>query len=191
MSSTWQQGYQAMRPAVLAHLRFTFRFMRPEEREDAIQETEALVVVAYERLFMQGRAAVAFASPLARYAVAQYRTGRRVGGQLNVNDVMSRHAQRHHDLVVERLDRRYPDGAWKEVLVEDHRTPVPDQVAFRIDFETWLAGLSRVKRAVTALLARRETTGDTARCCGLTKGRVSQMRRELQENWQAYRGEYA
>ena len=103
---------------------------------------------------------------------------------------MSRHSQRHHNLVVERLDRRDPIGQWKEVLLEDYRTPVPDQVAFRIDFGTWMSGLSPLKRVVAALLAIRETTGDTARRCSLTAGRVSQLRRELQENWHAYRGEY-
>jgi len=184
MSATWQDGYQAIRPDVLARLRFAFRSLRPEQWEDAMQEAEAIVVVAYERLYRQGRVNVAFPTTLAHYATRQFRAGRRVGGNWRVNDVSSRGG-------LERLDRRDTDGKWKEVLLEDTRTPVPDQAAFRIDFATWLSGLPQVKRAVVALLATRETTTDAARQCGVTAGRVSQMRRELHQHWKAFSGEYA
>jgi hypothetical protein len=128
---------------------------------------------------------------LARYAVAQYRTGRRVGGQLNVNDVMSRHAQRRHDLVVERLDRRYPSGAWKEILIEDRRSTPAETAIARLDFADWLSRLCRRHRNVATTLATGESGRETARRFGLTAGRISQLRGELKRNWQAFQGELA
>ena len=37
-----------------------------------------------------------------------------------------------------------------EAIVEDPRTPVPDQVAFRIDFPKWLDGMPRRNRKIAA-----------------------------------------
>jgi hypothetical protein len=109
---------------------------------------------------------------LAKFAVRQLRVGRRVGGNLNRNDVLSSHAQRHHGIQVERLDRRYPDGAWKEVLVEDRRsTPAATAIA-RIDFATWLARLCRRDRGVATTLAAGEGGRDTSKKFGLTAGRI-------------------
>ena len=36
---------------------------------------------------------VAYATPLAQYAIKQVRSGRRVGTKINIRDVSSRHAQ--------------------------------------------------------------------------------------------------
>ncbi|HEV3023775.1 MAG TPA: hypothetical protein VGX76_14975, partial [Pirellulales bacterium] len=99
------------------------------------------------------------------------------------------HAQRQHNLTIERLDRRYPDGAWKEVLVEDRRSTPAETAAARIDFATWLARLCRRDRGVATTLAAGESGRDTAKKFGLTAGRISQLRTELKRNWQAFQGE--
>ena len=106
----------------------------PRQSRKPSRESLANAAVAYARLHEQGRADIAYATPLANFAVRQYLAGRQVGGQLNLNDVMSRHAQRHHNLVVERLDRRDYGGEWKEILVEDRRVTPAETAAARIDF---------------------------------------------------------
>jgi len=81
-----------------------FRGLRGDRREDAIQEALANAFVAFSRLVDLGRMQFAFPSALARFAVAQARDGRRVGGSLNVRDVSSEYAQRRKQLQVQRLD---------------------------------------------------------------------------------------
>ena len=94
---------------------------------------------AYARLVDLGKKHLIYLSVLARYAVMQVREGRRVGGKLNTFDVLSRYAQHRKRIVVERLDKFDPDAdEWQEAVIEDHATPVPEQVAFRVDFPDWL-----------------------------------------------------
>ena len=135
---------------------YAFRGLRPEAKQEAIQGSLANAAVAYARLHEQGRADIAYATPLANFAVRQFLAGRRVGGQLNLNDVMSRHAQRHHNLVVERLDRRDYGGEWKEILVEDRRFTPAETAAARIDFADWLSQLCRRDRGIATTLATGE-----------------------------------
>jgi hypothetical protein len=185
----WHAGFLALLPAIYDQLRFNFRGLPPEARDDAIAECLASAAVAFQKLHEQDRADLAYPTVLAKFAVRQFRSGRRVGGQLNRNDVLSTHGQRHHGLTVERLDRRYPDGAWKEVLVEDRRsTPAATAIA-RIDFGDWLSRLCRRERGVATTLASGESGRGTAKKFGLTAGRISQLRGELKRNWERFQGE--
>jgi hypothetical protein len=175
---------------VSAALAAAFRRLRPEQREDALQEALANAFTAFVRLWRRGRQQVAFPCVLAGYAVAQWFAGRRVGSRLNVRDVLSPYAQRRKRFYVERLDRYDPrQAAWREAIVEDRQTPVPDQVAFRIDFPEWLHRLSMRDRRIAEMLARGESTSEVARCHRLTAGRVSQLRRELHDSWLRFHGE--
>ncbi|HEV3025585.1 MAG TPA: hypothetical protein VGX76_24100 [Pirellulales bacterium] len=185
----WSEGFLALLPAIYDQVRYAFRGLRPDALQEAIQETLASAAVAYARLHDQGRADIAYATPLAKFAVRQFRAGRRVGGRLDRNDVLSRHAQRHHKLLVERLDRRDPSGAWKEILVEDRRSTPAETAAARLDFGDWLARLCGRDRGIVAALATGETGRETARMFGLTAGRISQLRTELRRNWKQFQGE--
>ena len=84
----WHAGYLRLLPALRSQLRFAFGRLPPEAREEAIQEGLASTLVAYRRLFEQGRAAVARPSPLANYAIRQFRAGRITGGRLNADGVL-------------------------------------------------------------------------------------------------------
>ena len=100
-----------------------------------------------------GKEDLAYATPLATYAVAQYRAGRRVGNRLNVREVLSEHAQQRKRFTVESLDRfDEEENQWREAVVEDTRTsPVPDVVAFRCDFSQWLHDLPHRNRRITVV----------------------------------------
>ena len=138
----------------------------------------------------QGREELVFTTVLARFAVRQVWAGRQVGTRLNVKDVSSRYAQRRKQIRLERLDRFDPkENRWLEAVVEDHRTPVPEQVCFRVDFPEWLKTLSRRDRRVAQCLAAGHSTGDVARRFGISSARVSQLRRELYDSWQEFHGE--
>jgi hypothetical protein len=185
----WQAGFLTMLPTIRQQLRFAFRDLTTEEREEAVAETTASAAIVYARLFQLGKTDVAYPSALARFAAAQYRSGRRVGNRLNVNDVMSRYAQRRRGIHVERLDKFDLEQGWKEVFVEDRSCTPAELAASRIDFDDWLRGLSAKRRRIAATLAAGESTIGAARKFGLSPGRISQLRRELDEDWRAFHGE--
>ena len=186
----WHDGFLALLPEIRSQINFAFRGFEPASREEAVAETLALALDAYAKLFKQGRADIAYPAPLAMFAARQFRTGRRViGGQVSRDDVLSSRAQSHHNVVVERLDRRDPSGAWKELLVEDRRSTPAETAIARIDFAAWLSRLCHRDRGVATTLAAGETGRDTARMFGITAGRVAQIRAKLRRDWDKFQGE--
>ena len=177
----WHDGFLSMLPRIRQYAHLAFRHLCEEAREEAIAETIANSLVAYVRLFEQGRIDLAYPTVLARFAVAQIQDGRRVGNRRNTKEMLAKRAQKRHGFVVERLDRfdKY-SGEWIEAVVEDTHTPVPDQAAFRCDFPAWLATRSPRNRKIAEALAVGHTTSEVARQFGISAGRVSQLRGELQ-----------
>ena len=182
-----QQEFLSMLPAICSVAHHSFRHLRGDAHDDAVQEVVAQAFVAFTRLVRQGRQHLAFGTVLGHYAVAQYLAGRRTGSRMNSGDVLARRRCR-----VESLDELDPqDGEWRQALVADTKTPVPDQASFRVDFPTWLSGLGSRRRAVAQSLAASHTTREVAKEHGISPGRVSQLRRELHEAWERFHGEPA
>ena len=75
------------------------------------------------------------------------------------------------------------------MLIEDRQAGPSDTAAARIDISDWFDSLPRHKRRVAETLARSETTKATARKFGVSPGRISQTRRELETAWQEFQGE--
>jgi hypothetical protein len=187
---SWQALFQSMLPTIQNCVQFAFRHMSPDLKEEAVQAALANACVACERLVAQGRAERVFPSALARFAVAQVHDGRLVGTPLTVWDVLSPYAQRKKHLVVKRLDSSGEhECQWLESVRQDHRTPVPDQVWFRIDFPEWLASLSWRHQQIAKTLASGHTTNEVARQFSISAGRVSQLRREFNDSWRRFHGE--
>ncbi|MCH8148689.1 MAG: hypothetical protein IH987_11940 [Planctomycetes bacterium] len=179
-----------MLPVIQESASFAFRYLPPEARQEAVQDVTVGALVAFVQLVKLGKARLAYPTVLARYGIAQFRCGRRVGSRLNVRDVSSRYAQRKKKFVVERLDRFCAkQNVWREVLVEDRRATPADIVAVRIDFADWLKSLSWRLRRIANLLATGETTGAAAKKFRVTPGRISQIRRELEQSWRTFQGE--
>lgn len=186
----WHAAFLAMLPAIVGRARVAFRQLDAEARQDALQEVTANATAAFVRLVELDKMDLAYPTVLARYAVAQYRAGRRVGSRLNVRDVLSPYAQRQKQFQVERLDRYDGrEGAWREAVVEDYRTPPAEQAAFRCDFPAWLAQQSQRDRQVAEALCVGNTTGEVARQFGISPARVSQLRRALHASWLAFHGD--
>jgi DNA-directed RNA polymerase specialized sigma24 family protein len=178
-----------MLPKLVRHAKYAFRHMRrSQDYHDMIQETIANAFVAFKALVRRGKMDLAYPTVLARYAVAQIADGRRVGSSLNCQDILSPYAQRLKCLTVERLDRREADDEeqWKEAIVEDTRTPVPDQVIVRCAYPAWLDSLKRRDRRMAEYLSLGNRTSDAARKFKVSAGRVSQIRKELARSWAAF-----
>ena len=175
----WHPAFLEMLPAIQRHARISFRHLDAEAREELVQEVIANSLVAFLRLLTLGKAELAYPSVLARYGAAQARDGRRVGGHLNANDVMSRYAQRRKGFEVE----------WINNMMPEDRTATPAEVATaRMDIRAWLETLSPRNREIASLLAVGETTCETAKQFGLSSGRISQLRGELCGSWEKYQG---
>ena len=179
----WHRQFLAMLPAIRQHAQLSFRHLPAEARAELVQETVANCLVAYCRLVDRQQVALAFPSALARFAVAQVRSGRRIGCRLNSHDVSSAYAQRKKSFRIERLDHDHLPGGWRAAVVEDHHTPVDQQAAFRIDFTAWLTQLAPRHRRIVKFLAAGNSTSDAARRFRLSASRVSQLRRELHLDW--------
>ena len=63
-------------PAVVTRAKFSFRHLRGQDYQDAIQETIANAVVAFVALVRRGKMSIAYPTVLARYAMAQVADGR-------------------------------------------------------------------------------------------------------------------
>ena len=160
----WQKAFLAMLPAIIRHAKIAFRHVHGQDREDKIAETVANCLVAYRRLVQLKKTDRAHPSVLAKYAVAQIKDGRMVGGHMNVKDASSPYCQRVKGVVMERLDHYDEnDEAWLEVLVEDKHIGPADIARTRIDFSNWLASLGRRKQKIAQFSPAGESTKAAAR----------------------------
>ena len=186
-SAGWRPEFLAMLPAIESRARLAFRFLKGDDRDEAVQETICNACCAFARLAEQGRPTAATAASLAAYGVAQVRAGRRVGGTLNVNDVCSTHCRLRKGVVVQALLRQDDrNGQWREILVEDRRATPAELAASRIDFDAFLQTLNRRERRVAETLATGESTSRAAELAGVSPGRISQLRRELKTAWERF-----
>ncbi|MBC8873587.1 MAG: hypothetical protein H8E44_29470 [Planctomycetes bacterium] len=191
-AQTLQDRFLELLPQIRTQASLAFRDEKHELREELIAEVIANCFVAFVRLMDRGLADVIYPTPLTNFAIKQVRSGRKVGGRLNVNDVSSGYAQKAKGFVLEELDRfDQQNEGWKEILIEDRHAGPAETAASRIDVGEWLRSLPRGIRKVAETLALGETTKKAARKHGVSPGRISQMRRELMGNWQAFQCELA
>jgi hypothetical protein len=183
---TWQSAFVEMIPEIQQRLRGAFRDLDREARLESIDEAVVHCLLAYVRLYERGRAEVATAATLAFYAALQVKRGRPAVGRMNGKEPLSRYGQLSSGIRVQRLD-----GQWIDQLVEDKRASIPDQVTAKLDFGTWLATLSRRMNEIARDLAHGFTTSEMAVKHGVTAGRISQMRRDLEKSWLTFQNEAA
>jgi hypothetical protein len=185
-------GFLSILPRIESHGKVYFRHLKcPDRREDAVAEMVALSWLWFRRLAARGRDATCFASALANFAARAVRAGRKVGGKDRAGDVLSPAARARHGFAVGSLPTHstLSGNPLEEALTDNAKSPIPEQVHFRIDWPCWLATRTdRDRRIVTDLMVG-ERTGDVAARHGLTSGRVSQLRTEFHQDWLAFLGE--
>ena len=188
----WHAAFLAMLPSIRDQANYAFRKMRPEAKEDAVGEVVCAACAAFARLVAQGKAHVACPSALTRFAVRQYRAGRRLGCKLNVKDVSSSHCQLQKSITLNRLDRQDREtGEWEEILLEDRHAGPAATAAARIDVHEWFRRMRPRDRRIAQALAVGERTQDVSKRFGISQGRVSQKRLEFRQNWDEFQRENA
>ncbi len=174
-------------PRVEAHGRLYFRHVRCQHRkQELLAEMAALSWRWYVRLVRRGKDVLKFVGRLAVFAARAISSGRRVCGRERARDAMSQSAQRNRGFAVAgaRLG-----GPLAEALQDNTVSPVPDQVAFRLDFPAWRHTRSERDRRVIDCMMTGESTTMLARLFGISQARISQMRREFHDDWRAYCGD--
>jgi hypothetical protein len=188
--SQWQETFITMLPEIQQRLRRAFRNLDPASRDEAVAEGIMHCLLSYARLHERGRAEVATASTLAFYAARQVRRGRPATGRMNGKEPLSRYARIKKGFQIERLHNYSArQDRWIDMLVEDKRASVADQVAARMDVRAWFATLSRRMRQIAKDLAVGCSTSEVAQKHGVTAGRISQLRRSLEASWMTFQNE--
>jgi hypothetical protein len=182
--------FLAMLPRIRQQAAYHLRRLPTEKQAEAVEEVVANTFVSYVHLIERGKANLAFAGPLARYAVCQYLDGRRVGSSMNCNDVTSDYCRQKKGFSLVQLDHiDESTGEWKELIVEDRRSTPAEVATTRIDFGAWLESLPERTKRVAETLATGEATSHAARMFGCSASRISQLRGELYQAWRVFQGE--
>ncbi len=180
----FNEQFLEMLPKIRRQAKIAFRGRTPEVLEELIEEVVASAYCAFVQLVRRGKAALAYPTPLAQYAIRQVYAGRKVGTRQNSGDVLSPCARRNGQFTVERIDRHdRTTGTWDQLLLEDHSAGPADTAAARLDLVAWLRLLSSRNRRIARALAVGETTATVAKEFNLTAGRISQLRKLLCEHW--------
>src|SRR5262249_55667420 len=113
-----------------------------------------------------------------------------VCGRERARDALSPSAQRQHQIKVERLPDFSTLGGnpLAEALVDNRKSPPPEQAAFRLDFPAWLMTRSERDRRLAEELMLGERTLDLSTKFGLSPARVSQLRRDFHQDWERFCG---
>ena len=179
-------------PRVLSHGRVCFGGLKcPHRREDAIQDMIGLAWRWHLRLAEKGKDATTFPTALASYAARAVRSGSRVAGQERANDVLSPVAQRRHHFFVGRLPdfETLTEHPLCEALLDNTKSPPDETVCFKLDFLAWLASLAERDRSIVEDLMIGERTRDVADKHKVSPARISQKRREYQQDWRNFWGD--
>ena len=105
---------------------------------------------------------------------------------------MCRHSKRtKHGFAVGKLpDHSTRNGNPLEEALRDTTQSSPDErAAFRVDFPEWLSKLGDRNRRMAVDMALGNRTDELAEGYGISCGRISQLRRELHDNWERFHGE--
>ena len=187
---SWQASFLKLLPQINQRLKHAFRSLDPASKDEAMQSAIVLCLCSYARLYARQRAHAASASTLVFYAVKQVKSGRPAGGRMNVREPLSLYAQLRRDIKVQPLHTFEPGtGTWIGDLVDSKRASVADVVAIRLDSRNWLATLSLRTRSIAADLAQGFSTSEVAGKYGVSAGRISQLRRELERSWHDFQHE--
>jgi hypothetical protein len=178
-------------PAVQRHAAIQFRLRRGQDRDDAIQETQAVAWQLCIQAIESGKDPASFPTVIAAYAAKRVCSGRPLTGTSS-RDVLAPTTQQRNGFEVHSLDDESCalDCGWKAAVAQDSKNATPaDTVAFRLDFNRWLnERLPRRDKQIVERLAVGDRTGEIAQKHQLSASRISKLRWEFYDSWQQFQG---
>ena len=179
-----QNAFLMILPRIQSQAWLAFQGLSFDLKQELQSEVVAHCWKSFTRLFELGRHEDVPPMTLAQFAIRAVRSGRRIGASLNINDVTSLYCQNRMGI------RSSLNGDnWPESLIADERARPDQLVMARIDFSEWLQTLKPLHRKVAEHLSLGESTHSTARIFNLTPGRISQIRRLLEQSWHSFQTE--
>src|SRR6266481_2354156 len=180
--------FLGMLDSIKSVARFAFRRYPRERRQELLAEVVGGAFIMFRRLVELRKMHLAYPTVLAWYAVRRIRTGRQVGMRQNAKDVLSTFAQHQKGFSVQPLVQSGQRGGWQEIVVEHRKSSPADVAGFRVDFSEWLCRLRPRARAIALDLAAGNPAMDTARRFGVSRPRISQVRKQLEASWNEFQG---
>lgn len=179
-----QSRFLQILPRIEAHAHIYFRGVRCESRRsDLVQETVSIAWESFVRASQRGKDPRRFITAIARFAVLHVRCHRYFCGSSSPNDALSEAAQYRRGYKAHSFSG---SRAWEEALKDNRKSPVDEQVCFKLDFREWLRTLDSRSRKMVEQMILGERTCDLAKSFGISAARISQLRRWLQEEWNRF-----
>ncbi len=165
----------------------TFAYFRCDaRREDAVQDVLLDCWACFRRLCEGGRGTRVPPGQVVRFSVLRVKCARRTlgsfprGGHCPDRDALSPRSQLAHGHRTEHL------GAWDASLKDDTRTPVVDQVVFRMDFRAWRGRQAPRDVALIDDLATGEIPYHVARRRQVCPATISKLRVAWRQSWRTF-----
>jgi len=171
-TSDWQSEFLQLLPAIERYANFALRDLDYESKQDGICDVIAKAMQGFRRLYDKGKQDYAHASTLARFAIAQYRDGRRFGTSISSCDVMVKSSPFERDM-----------GLAIDHYCDSEADPVFGQVALMHDFQLWMKRHSSRDRRIIYMFLLGYTTTDVSKRFNLSCARVSQLRKQFAGSW--------
>ena len=185
-----QNAFLMILPRIQSQAWLAFQGLSFDLKQEPQSEVVAHCWKSFARLFELRRHEDFPPMTLARFAIRAVRSGRRIGVSLNINDVTSHYCQNRMGIRSSQLSKTDLNGDnWPESLIADERARPDQLVMARIDFSEWLQSLKPLHRKVAEHLSLGESTHSTARIFNLSPGRISQIRRLLEQSWHSFQTE--
>lgn len=180
-------------PFINAQCEREFRQWKAEMKMEMVAEATAIAWKSFCGIEETGRDPVRLKSRIVAYAIQHVRAGRTLASRWSSVDAMSRRAQLRHGFSVHRSANSRHSGrtagrisfSVEEIGDRRHRN-VSQEAAFRIDFNDWLSRLDDRLRDIVSDLASGYSTSEVSNRFGLSAGRISQIRRELENSWKRF-----
>jgi hypothetical protein len=171
--NTLRDTFTCLLPDLTSMAAAAFRYLDPEAREEAVQNTLALTWHAFIALIEKGRGdEPGIIKSVLWFSIKQTRAGRTVpsGGESKPKDAFT--YSKKGRVRFEKIDLRY--------FVSDD-TPVPEVVSFNVDVPAFFETLNDRQRRMAEDLMAGESTSAVAAKYKVTPGAVSQFRTRFKE----------
>ena len=185
-----QNAFLMILPRIQSQAWNAFQGLSFDLRQELQSEVVGHCWQSFLKLFELGKHEEVPPVTLAKFAIRAVRSGRRIGTSLNINDISSDYCQRRIGIRFTSFCMIDQNGDnWVESLIADERARPDQLVMARIDFAEWLQTLKPLHRKVAEHLSLGESTHSTARIFNMTPGRISQIRRLLEQSWLSFQTE--
>ena len=198
-----QNAFLLLLPKLQTHAQIAFRHLPcPDQRLDHVAEAVALGWKWFRRLHERGKEVDQFPMVFVYLVVKSVRCGRRLAGKEKAQEALSWVAHQRHGFRVTSLSKATRPGPQRadgkhhslkrsvqEALLSDLHTPIPDQVAFRLDWPAFYRSKGERDRDMMEFLSLGNRPERAALRFGVSRSRVSQLRQKWRSQWRVFQGE--